>query len=74
MGQQGICEDMCPKKEINFRLKERLLHELEKREDGRTDFIVKEYRRSAAGRDSTDVRQLRTSRALVQTTHYLVNK
>ena len=36
--------------------------------------LVKEYRRSAAGRETSDVRLLRTPQALIQTTNYLINE
>lgn len=36
--------------------------------------LVKEYRRSAAGREVTDARQLRTHQALINTTNYLINE
>ncbi|XP_067938854.1 SAC3 domain-containing protein 1-like [Watersipora subatra] len=74
MDKNGVCIQMCPKEEVAFRTKEKLVHSLEKTSSGEPGVLVKEYRRSAAGRERSDVKQLRTKKALIKTVNYLIDE
>jgi SAC3 domain-containing protein 1 len=69
---QGLCMEMCPKRERNLREKQRRLHPFEKSDVKQpVDVVVKEYSRPAAGRQ-LEPRDLRPAPVLVKTLNYLL--
>ncbi|CAB3360790.1 Hypothetical predicted protein [Cloeon dipterum] len=76
----GTCEEMCPKSELEFRQRQRLLHPLEMKagtihhKPPLADPLktVKEYSRSAAGVKAENADQLRPLPVLERTTIYLI--
>ncbi|XP_059614157.1 germinal-center associated nuclear protein [Phlebotomus argentipes] len=73
---EGICEKMCTEKEINLRIREKLVHFFEKNpKTGGVDKarMVRAFARSAAGKECT-ARDLRTVSALKQTVSYLLTE
>ncbi|XP_058125248.1 germinal-center associated nuclear protein isoform X2 [Anopheles coustani] len=71
---RGTCEDMCPKSEIDLRIRERLVHFFETEAPGIPDRhrMVKEFSRSAADRRQPKPWEIRTPRALMESLHYLL--
>nr|XP_018667462.1 germinal-center associated nuclear protein isoform X2 [Ciona intestinalis] len=75
----GTCRTMCPVTEFRFRSKHNLLHSFERArpthqqtaKNETSDLCVKEFRRSAAGENVSDPRNLRTPETLLQTVNYL---
>ncbi|XP_014278571.1 germinal-center associated nuclear protein [Halyomorpha halys] len=66
----GKCEDMCPMKEVKLREREKLLHRLEM---GPNLLPVKEFQRSAAGKQQDSSMTIRPPDILQQTITYLFN-
>ena len=58
----GVCHDICPKKEREFRIKHKLWSSFELSSDNKPDEsrMIKEYRRSAADQDELKPAELRT--------------
>ena len=58
---KGTCTEMCPKVEIKFRVKNKLVSVYELK-DGKPDQskFIKEYTRSAAGKEEIKMNELRT--------------
>ncbi|XP_052861463.1 SAC3 domain-containing protein 1 [Anopheles cruzii] len=75
---KGICSDMCPRAEIDLRIRERMVHFFETDPDaGRPGVpdryrMVKEFTRSAAGVRQPKPSDIRTPRTLLETVHYLL--
>ncbi|XP_062600833.1 SAC3 domain-containing protein 1-like [Saccostrea cucullata] len=75
----GECNRMCPVDEIKMRIKEELVHPLEKvfkagKLINDPDLMVKEYSRSAAGRHEIPTQDLRPSPVLLSTVEYLLGR
>ena len=72
----GVCKEMCPIKEYNFRKKHNLIHILEKTQDGHVDrsLCIKEFRRSAAGENLSNANVLRSGNVLLKTAKYLISQ
>ncbi|GLV42156.1 uncharacterized protein CBL_04886 [Carabus blaptoides fortunei] len=78
---KGVCTQMCSDEEIIQRQREGLLHALEiipglkngSRPIANRNRVVKEFTRSAAGRNSQNVNNLRTIGALLETINYLLH-
>ncbi|CAL9696296.1 unnamed protein product [Knipowitschia caucasica] len=79
---KGMCQTMCPAFEMQQRQSQHCLHQYEilagterdrqPRADPRR--TVKEYSRPAAGKDSTNPRELRPPDVLLKTVHYLIDQ
>ncbi|XP_076275524.1 SAC3 domain-containing protein 1 isoform X1 [Rhynchophorus ferrugineus] len=77
---KGECMEMCPKDEITFRVKEKLVHTLEvdpnfdnnNKSEMYSKRMVKSFSRSAAGKSMQDPKQLRPTAVLLKTVHYLL--
>uniref|UniRef100_A0A182FG21 SAC3/GANP/THP3 conserved domain-containing protein n=2 Tax=Anopheles albimanus TaxID=7167 RepID=A0A182FG21_ANOAL len=75
---KGTCEEMCPKSEIDLRIRERMVHFFEMDPDaGRPGVpdryrMVTEFTRSAAGMRQPKPSEIRTPKALRSTVHYLL--
>uniref|UniRef100_A0A182PH88 SAC3/GANP/THP3 conserved domain-containing protein n=1 Tax=Anopheles epiroticus TaxID=199890 RepID=A0A182PH88_9DIPT len=75
---RGTCENMCPKAEIDMRIREKMVHFFET--DPYTGVagvpdhsrMVKEFTRSAADRRQPKPCEIRTPRMLLETVHYLL--
>jgi hypothetical protein len=66
---------MCPQAEMDRRKLEKRVHSLEKKMPGGDSVImVKEYRRSAAGRSLCEADELRPLEVLEKTVKYLLGK
>eukprot|EP00105_Crassostrea_gigas_P007706 XP_011422037.1 PREDICTED: SAC3 domain-containing protein 1-like [Crassostrea gigas] len=75
----GKCIQMCPAKEKEMRIRENLIHPLEKvyrseRSELDPAFMVKSYSRSAAGRHEIPTQDLRPGPVLHATVEYLLGK
>ncbi|CAL8253589.1 unnamed protein product [Merluccius merluccius] len=78
---RGTCQSMCPKRELQERESQNLLHRFEtlagteRDRRPRADPLrtVKEYSRPAAGKDSTRSRDLRPPAVLLKTVCYLID-
>ncbi|XP_061190038.1 SAC3 domain-containing protein 1-like [Saccostrea echinata] len=75
----GECSQMCPADEIKLRIREELVHPLEKVfKSGRLiddpNMMVKEYSRSAAGRHEIPTQDLRPGPVLLTTVEYLLGR
>uniref|UniRef100_A0A182JTX5 SAC3/GANP/THP3 conserved domain-containing protein n=1 Tax=Anopheles christyi TaxID=43041 RepID=A0A182JTX5_9DIPT len=75
---RGTCEEMCPKAEIDLRIREKMVHFFETDPDARMPGVadrsrmVKEFTRSAADRRQPKPWEIRTQSMLLETVHYLV--
>uniref|UniRef100_A0A182RAZ0 SAC3/GANP/THP3 conserved domain-containing protein n=1 Tax=Anopheles funestus TaxID=62324 RepID=A0A182RAZ0_ANOFN len=73
---RGTCEEMCPKAEIDLRIREKLVHffETDTERTGVPDRhrMVKEFSRSAADRRQPKPWEIRTPSMLLETVHYLL--
>ncbi|XP_052898250.1 germinal-center associated nuclear protein isoform X1 [Anopheles moucheti] len=73
---RGTCEEMCPKAEIDLRIREKIVHffETDIARPGVPDRerMVKEFSRSAADRRQPKPWEIRTPSMLLETVHYLV--
>uniref|UniRef100_A0A1Q3EXJ8 Putative nuclear protein export factor n=1 Tax=Culex tarsalis TaxID=7177 RepID=A0A1Q3EXJ8_CULTA len=78
----GTCEAMCPKPEIELRIREKLVHFYElkptasrrSRSEPDPERMVKEFARSAAGMQQPRHWELRTVRTLKRTVHFLLTE
>ncbi|KAK2162007.1 hypothetical protein LSH36_106g00048 [Paralvinella palmiformis] len=77
----GLCQTMCPEREIKLRESEKLLHWLElkggrKSREHRADrrLVIKEYLRPAAGKYGPKPAELRPGPVLLKTTSHLIKK
>nr|XP_040221066.2 SAC3 domain-containing protein 1 [Anopheles coluzzii] len=75
---RGTCDEMCPKAEIDLRIRERMVHFFETDPDAGAAGVpdrsrmVKEFTRSAADRRQPKPWEIRTPRMLLGTVHYLL--
>uniref|UniRef100_A0A182WJ25 SAC3/GANP/THP3 conserved domain-containing protein n=1 Tax=Anopheles minimus TaxID=112268 RepID=A0A182WJ25_9DIPT len=73
---RGTCDEMCPKAEIDLRIREKIVHffETDTRRPGvpDRDRMVKEFSRSAADRRQPKPCEIRTPAMLLETVHYLL--
>lgn len=81
----GTCQDFCPAKERRERKQQRRLHVLElgplktnqtseSAEDTGRKYMIKEYSRPAAGKDSTRKSDLRPPVVLLQVVEYMISE
>lgn len=78
---KGICQSMCPARELQERESQNRLHRFEilagtardRRPRGDALRAVKEYSRPAAGKDATNPTELRPPAVLLKTVCYLID-
>jgi len=71
---QGQCQSMCPASEVALRIQNKLVHRLEKDENGKAVNLVKEFRRSAAGHRHDKPEELRPPEICLRTTMFLIKR
>lgn len=67
---KGVCEDLCPKSEVELRTHNNIIHYFEKRHN----VFVKEFSRSAADKKLTSADNLRTFPAMEGTLDFLFTR
>lgn len=73
----GQCLLMCPKEEMELRIREKIIHKLELPPNSSLQFdrsrMVKSYSRSAAGKALNSPKNLRPAHILLKTVNYLID-